>query len=295
MEKNKECNIVKDLMPNYIDELLSSESKLFVEEHIGKCSKCKKVFTNMSEKLDEENRNEKNKIDRDIKFAKKYNYKINILKLIIFVIITILVYLFLRNAIILIKLSRNAEHYFNLDNYYLKYYQYDLNTITIIESYNKEGKYLRKLTSYDKSNSEEIYIINELFDGKNSNYFYDNGKETFVAEKNIIPNMMPDSNYLTNDIFIFIKNCILCNIKSVYCNGVECYRLTNYYSSKLNNNDEDVYMYVDKQTGMIVRISGEVTGQLDSNSKYTEYNMIQDFYYSFNSVEDTDLIYENNK
>lgn len=41
------CNIVKDLIPLYIDGCCSTESKEVVEEHIQDCDDCKKLFENM--------------------------------------------------------------------------------------------------------------------------------------------------------------------------------------------------------------------------------------------------------
>lgn len=41
------CNIVKDLIPLYIDGCCSEESKSIVEEHIKVCDECKKLFEDM--------------------------------------------------------------------------------------------------------------------------------------------------------------------------------------------------------------------------------------------------------
>lgn len=41
----KECNIVKDLLPLYIEELCSEDSRQYVEEHLKTCEQCKESFT----------------------------------------------------------------------------------------------------------------------------------------------------------------------------------------------------------------------------------------------------------
>lgn len=41
------CSVVKDLIPSYIDQVCSLESKELVEKHISKCSDCKKLVTLM--------------------------------------------------------------------------------------------------------------------------------------------------------------------------------------------------------------------------------------------------------
>lgn len=38
------CNIIKDLLPSYIDELCSTESTQLLEEHFNECESCKKLY-----------------------------------------------------------------------------------------------------------------------------------------------------------------------------------------------------------------------------------------------------------
>ena len=38
------CNIIKDLLPSYIDELCSTESKQLIEEHFKECESCKNLY-----------------------------------------------------------------------------------------------------------------------------------------------------------------------------------------------------------------------------------------------------------
>lgn len=40
------CQIIKDLIPLYEEDLLSEESKVFVEEHLKTCESCKNLITN---------------------------------------------------------------------------------------------------------------------------------------------------------------------------------------------------------------------------------------------------------
>ena len=46
------CNIIKDLIPLYIDGCCSKESERVVEEHLKDCSECKKLFDEMKEPTD---------------------------------------------------------------------------------------------------------------------------------------------------------------------------------------------------------------------------------------------------
>ncbi len=47
-----DCNIIKDLLPLYIDGCCSKESEKIVEEHIRSCDECKKLFEDMKSPSD---------------------------------------------------------------------------------------------------------------------------------------------------------------------------------------------------------------------------------------------------
>ena len=42
MRNKQECEMVKDLLPNYIENLLSEQTKRYVEAHIVDCLECSK-------------------------------------------------------------------------------------------------------------------------------------------------------------------------------------------------------------------------------------------------------------
>ena len=45
------CEIIKDLLPLYADDVLSEESKAFVSEHLADCESCKAEFTDMQSEI----------------------------------------------------------------------------------------------------------------------------------------------------------------------------------------------------------------------------------------------------
>ena len=45
------CNVIKDLIPLYVDECCSEESALIVEEHVENCPECKRLYENMKKPL----------------------------------------------------------------------------------------------------------------------------------------------------------------------------------------------------------------------------------------------------
>ncbi|MGX4600046.1 zf-HC2 domain-containing protein [Faecalimicrobium sp. JNUCC 81] len=67
------CEIIKDLLPSYIDELTSNESNLVIEEHVKNCKNCKDELDKMKEDISEE----LVKINKeDIKPLKKLNKRV---------------------------------------------------------------------------------------------------------------------------------------------------------------------------------------------------------------------------
>ena len=55
-----ECEIVNDLLPNYVESLVSEETKKFVNEHIKNCEKCKKKLEILKEETKKRERRTKN-------------------------------------------------------------------------------------------------------------------------------------------------------------------------------------------------------------------------------------------
>ena len=43
------CNISEDLMPLYIEDILSEESKKDMELHLEECENCKKIYNELKE------------------------------------------------------------------------------------------------------------------------------------------------------------------------------------------------------------------------------------------------------
>lgn len=89
MIKN-ECEIVKDLVPSYIENLVSEGTKEFVEKHIKTCDSCKDTLENKKKEKEQKEEKEKQKGKFEISYLKKYNKKLEILKTIIFIIAIVL-------------------------------------------------------------------------------------------------------------------------------------------------------------------------------------------------------------
>lgn len=86
MRENRDCKIIQDLLPNYIEKLTNEETNNYIEEHLKECDECKKIFKNMQKDL---NINSSKRDNREVKYIKKYSEKLRILKLIIIIILAI--------------------------------------------------------------------------------------------------------------------------------------------------------------------------------------------------------------
>lgn len=54
-DENVKCEIIRDLLPFYIDNTCSKESKIIVEEHLKNCTECNKLFKEVTEHVEVEN------------------------------------------------------------------------------------------------------------------------------------------------------------------------------------------------------------------------------------------------
>lgn len=48
------CKVIEDLLPLYIDNTCSKESKILIEEHLKTCSKCNEIYKFMSENIEDD-------------------------------------------------------------------------------------------------------------------------------------------------------------------------------------------------------------------------------------------------
>jgi hypothetical protein len=81
MDQKLDCNIIKDLLPLYIDNMTSQTSNQCIDEHLKSCQECKKVYEQMEQTITVETAPELHEF-------KKFLNKIKI-KYIIIVLLTI--------------------------------------------------------------------------------------------------------------------------------------------------------------------------------------------------------------
>ena len=301
MENNKdrrECKIIQDLLPSYIENLTTKETKAYIEEHLEKCQNCKQVLERMKQEF---NLNITKKDNREVKYIKKFNKKINILKLIISLILVVFIILTARKVIIISSLSKNAENTINTSNYHTVTYSYYLEDYSKTEVFSLGDK--KKIITTQRKNNRvnKITIFarkNESFNENDNKYIADiyrevkdekDGKIEKVVNLNqeieifVNPqNLTKTENYL--QLFVY---SILSSVKDTTFNGEECYYISNFKS--VNNNLEEG-MYVNKSTGLpISSIAYEYKNPDGTRGRVPT----SDYIYEFNVVKDEEFIEPN--
>ena len=75
MEKNKiPCKIIEDLLPSYMDEILSDSVKEAVELHLATCESCGEKLKDLKRQQEQEQVQEQKKELAFIKGIKRYKY-----------------------------------------------------------------------------------------------------------------------------------------------------------------------------------------------------------------------------
>ena len=59
----KECEIVRDLLPNYVENLVGTQTKDFIKDHLKTCSECTKILKNMEGNTEANNTVGSNKVE----------------------------------------------------------------------------------------------------------------------------------------------------------------------------------------------------------------------------------------
>ena len=90
---NQNCHIIQDLLPLYVDDVLSEESKKFVEEHLKECEYCREMFNQMNHEFEVPSLQSDKEIIQDVK--KKISFKtiFSVLFLVTYFLIWIMYYL----------------------------------------------------------------------------------------------------------------------------------------------------------------------------------------------------------
>lgn len=241
----KECEIIRDLLPSYIENLVSEQTKKYVSEHIENCSECEKVLHDMQRNTIIENENYVNAQQAEIKIIKKQKRKDIALKLIVTTIIFILIALiaiisvfyikYMPNYSIVSKARNKLESLDKLDNYKVTieerhlYYDTQKEDIIFTTYYYKDGTFKEEKEGYG-------------FPTKSTNY---GDKSSYRIVRNIFDRYCGDIPYYARDMQAIAD----LNITENIYDGKECYVLKETNSP----DDHEMEIWIDKETMIEIR------------------------------------------
>ena len=302
---NNDCYIVNDLLPNYVEKLLSKETEKFIENHISSCESCKEKLQIMQEQyLDtKKNSEEEDKIEFDfLKKVKKKNQIFKIIAIIFFIIIfaniifTYIKYNKITNILSESKIS--LQKYKEQENYSFSKENYQLDLTTQKELYNYTKYYYKDGMYKEKHNTESFNQT--ISSGKRTEYgkintknritIYPNTNEYYNVETNYIVKSKEDPmewstsfSVLKSDFNVIAKiwHDMNLEIRNDRYNGKECFVLRDDWKSGYNET------WIDKETKLPIR---------EISEKYNEnYNELTISFYSGNVTdEDVAIPDENN-
>lgn len=279
MDKKKECKIVQDLLPNYIDKLTNEETNTFIEEHLKECDNCNKILADMQKNI-ELNTSKNNK--KEVKYMKKYKTRMLVLKSIILLIVLIFVVIIGRKVIIISDLQSKTNEYVNSKNYHRIIYTYDKDKTAKLEVFvlGDKKRVIRTMMIGNEKNVTEMF-----FDGTKTNIYIEKGDKK-IAQLNqelIIAESLYNALYTENLAYTVFAS-IPATVNNKEFNGEECYYITNFNS--LYNESKDG-IYIDKETGLVLR-SVTRTETMTDGDKFILPTI--DYVYEFNTVTEEDFI-----
>ncbi len=189
MKKEIECSLVQDLSLNYLDGVLSENSKKFVENHLENCKDCSDKLNLMKKNVYDDNINDETK---EIDYLKNVKKKISKKNKSLIIIGTMLILIIIFNVIVFINYKLSAVQM----NIFLK--------DEISQEQLQDIK--KKIKQFDES-AEIIYnskldslkTIEENFKDENTDIF----KPYYEEGKNIFP-----ANYLVKSKNKNLKNIV---------------------------------------------------------------------------------------
>lgn len=156
----KICNIILDLLPEYIEDDVTDDTREFIEEHIKNCSNCKDILENMKTDIIEEQDKLKNDMKIEVEKIKKVNRNLKVHKIILVIssiIVLVITAILLGkeiynrfNKTLYYKIQEVYEENIRLDNYYI--------TKTInVKSYDSSGEFNYISDTYVKNGEYKGY------------------------------------------------------------------------------------------------------------------------------------------
>ena len=271
MNKNDECDIVKDLAIPYVENLINNKSKLFVDEHLKNCKECKKYYSDISSNILSEAQNEKRKEKHELDFLKKIRKNMNILKITliaILIIISIIILVFFIKCQIITKAINNA---YDKIEYLRTFDNYNLTQKTIEINYKENNTFETTSNYYYKNGKSKLDYDNTTLyyedDSYNKIYVYHDLKQIDFYTQNFIQYKKGDYLDEFTEIISYKQLPGLFKlglaIRTDSFNDIDCYVIRN-------GNDENYReVWIDKNTYLVLRRVEKVDSQYYRETIYT--------------------------
>ncbi len=232
-----ECDIVRDIIPNYIEGNVRSNTKELVEEHIKTCKECREILEDLEKEKQEENN--KKSSNEEIDYLKKYNLRMNLLKYFMLIltifIIAIWVFIIVRyikgqriNNILQTAYTKVTQIGYMGDNLLYEANSVDLagNQISNRKYYYKDGKF--KEVEVKGENKHIDYGIGpymvKIITSINNDANYVNGASSSgIGSIIAYPYSISEMAYLEVWSKLNIIECSKLGIRNEMYNGKECY------------------------------------------------------------------------
>lgn len=255
----KECKIIQDILPNYIEKITSSETNEYVSQHLEKCQYCYEIYNDMTKEF---YKSEKN-TSKDIDYLKKHKKKLQILKMIILLISFVVISLIIKKFVVFNLIETRAQNQ-NFNNYYVKMKETATSRMVEWEMYYKDGNFIVINNKHTLSGNETIY--NYKYAENKIQLIEKDGKKDFLDSE---PVYLEHYNFLHKN---FVGNLGLAitpnSLSQIKFAGKQCYIV------KLG---KDYLNIIDKETGLTIK---------EINLKN---NITVDYEYSFGTVTDDDI------
>lgn len=290
--KGKECKIIQDLLPNYIEKLTNDETNKYVKEHLNECDNCKKILENMQKGL---NLNNSKSNKKEVKYMKKFNNKLKLLKAIILIILLIFIIGTARKIIIISKLSNNAENTIKTTNYHRITYTYNMGNYSKVETFSLKDKKKVVITQLTSDGTKVITMFAEKNNNSNSGedmyltniYTETKDEKTVKLNKQMGISTNPQNPMHNENLLQLLVYSIPASIKTSKFNGNECYYISNF---KNPNSYSSEGMYINKETGLpISTIAYEYENPDGTKGRWPTAEYI----YEFDTVTEADFLEPN--
>ncbi len=289
MNDKKECKIVQDLLPNYMENLTSIQTNEYIKEHIASCEECKRTLENMQKEITTD---AKGKNKKEVKYMKKYRNRMRILSFILLAIFLVFLGTTTRKAIILADLAQKAEETVKNTNYHMTAYGYDKGEAYKSEEFVLNDKMKLRYTTYTERGTyiaQTFVYKTEQGETKENLYIDQQGKKIAILDRVVdTENTMlgRDKQPLrTENIIHLLLNAVITSVQSRSLNGEDCYLINNFKGLHIGCYKEGVY--INKKNGLVI---GSTEYEVDYGDGIKRKAIGQELEYEFGTVTEEDFI-----